>query len=981
VRALEAAPVATLVAGGGYGKTVLATEYARMLGVGCAVVRLEPGDDEPSVLVARLRRALRRSGLSDGADALQAAQADAAAAVDRLLDLLAAPGDPVLLVLDEVEHAGGASGRLLSRLAQELPDGHRLLLVGRRLPDGATRLGAEPGIRQLGPRELAFTADEASALLERFGLATEGLWVERLLSLAAGWPMALILAAERLALATDLEEELDRLARSPALVAGLVEEHLRSLPAGVEAAVVQLAHLPILSTNVAERATGVAGLLDLLAAAGMPFETGVDGRVQLPDPVREALVSRGALGREQARRAAAVYVDEGLLADAVRVLVAAGDDEAAAATVAALAPRVAGRLDFGELRALLGAITREAVDGHPRALLHLARACEAAAEARVRSEALERAARNAHDDAVLAREIDAEVARDLIRDGQVDEAAAVAERLLATAGADELQTRVRALHVLGRTHAWRGDASSLAAAEPLLEEAAALYGRLGYATARAHALLALAYDVYTLGGRFDDAVQSLGLALDALPGRSRLRGIVLVFHAEALVDLGRFAEAEASLAEAERLGILFGDARTLGYTAWVRARPAASQGEAARVRELLAEAERHRGEWFEHHSGAEFLAEAAVLLDQVGERELADAYLDRAVARQDEAPRYVRLAMGALAARSGDAREAEAVLAAVGGLDDLEARERWRVALLRAWAAHRAGDAERAATLAREAFELAGATGAPDLPLRREPAIAGALLSQAAAAGSAAAAGLLPAGPPVSVSVLEGFAVRRGADPVALPPGRPTSLVKLVAVRNGRIATEEAIEALWPGVDAASGRKRLRNVLNRLRESAGDLVARDGESLALAASVEVDAVLFETAALGAIGGGGGVAAADRARAALALYAGDLLPEDRYEDWAAEPRERLRARALALLDLLVDEAEREGEIDEALRLLERAITADRLDESRYLRAAALLLRQGKRGRALDLLRAAAGALRELDLEPSNEHRTLVRAARV
>jgi DNA-binding SARP family transcriptional activator len=713
----------------------------------------------------------------------------------------------------------------------------------------------------------------------------------------------------------------------------------------------------------------------------MPFDARPDGRLELPDPVREALAARAPLRRDTAEGAAASYTASGLVAEAVRLLVTAGDHDGAAAAIAALPPQTVGRLDFGELSALVNSITADALDRHPRALLHLARACEAAAEARVRVETLGRASRAAGDDTALLREVEAERARDLVRDGHVDEAAAIAEQLLATAKADELQTRVRALHVLGRTYAWRGDPSGLAAAEPLLVEAAELYGRLGFATARAHALLALAYDVYTLGGRFRDAVDALELALTALPRRSRLRGIVLVFHAEALVDLGRFAEAEASLAEAERLGVLFGDARTLGYTAWVRARAATPAGDAGRVRALLAEAERHRGDWFEHHSGAEFLAEAAALLDHVGEHDLARAYLERAVARQSEAPRYVGLAVGAVEARSGDPHAAETALRAVAELEDLEVRERWRVTLLRAWAAHRAGEADRAAALARDAFELAGATGAPDLPLRREPAIAGALLTDAASAGSSAATALLPTGPPVSIVVLDGFAVRRSADLVPLPAGRPTSLVKLVAVREGRVATEEAIEALWPGVDAASGRKRLRNVLNRLRESAGDLVVREGETLTLAASVEVDAMLFEREALAALAVGGGAVAPDRARAALAFYPGDLLPDDRYEDWAAEPRERLRARALGLLDLLVDEAEGEGEIDEALRLLERGIQADRLDESRYLRSARLLLRQGKRGRALDVLRAAAAALRELDLEPSEEHRALVRATRV
>ena len=39
-----------------------------------------------------------------------------------------------------------------------------------------------------------------------------------------------------------------------------------------------------------------------------------------------------------------------------------------------------------------------------------------------------------------------------------------------------------------------------------------------------------------------------------------------------------------------------------------------------------------------------------------------------------------------------------------------------------------------------------------------------------------------------------------------------------------------------------------------------------------------------------------------ARAALAVYGGELLPDDRYEDWAEERREQLRLRHLDLLRL-------------------------------------------------------------------------------
>jgi DNA-binding SARP family transcriptional activator len=160
----------------------------------------------------------------------------------------------------------------------------------------------------------------------------------------------------------------------------------------------------------------------------------------------------------------------------------------------------------------------------------------------------------------------------------------------------------------------------------------------------------------------------------------------------------------------------------------------------------------------------------------------------------------------------------------------------------------------------------------------------------------------------------------------------------------------------------------MRNLLNRLRTSCGELVERDGEALVLAPGTEVDARLFERDAV-AVSEADPPARPGLARSALTRYRGELLPQDRYESWATAPRERLRRRSLELIDLLVDDASERGEIDEAIRLLDRAIAAEPLDEDRQLRAAELLLFQGRRGSARSLVERAAGVRAELGLEPS------------
>jgi DNA-binding SARP family transcriptional activator len=181
---------------------------------------------------------------------------------------------------------------------------------------------------------------------------------------------------------------------------------------------------------------------------------------------------------------------------------------------------------------------------------------------------------------------------------------------------------------------------------------------------------------------------------------------------------------------------------------------------------------------------------------------------------------------------------------------------------------------------------------------------------------------------------------------------------------------EELVEALWPDVEADKGRTRLRNVLGRVRRAAPDLLVRRGITVALGDSVEVDVVRFEDEASRALAlVTADPASAERlARSAVDRYRGDLTPDLLYEPWAAAPRERLRQRYVALLDLLAGLAASRGALGEATVLLERALDAEPLDEERYLRAATLLAerRPVAARRFLDRARAAAA---ELGFPPS------------
>ena len=110
------------------------------------------------------------------------------------------------------------------------------------------------------------------------------------------------------------------------------------------------------------------------------------------------------------------------------------------------------------------------------------------------------------------------------------------------------------------------------------------------------------------------------------------------------------------------------------------------------------------------------------------------------------------------------------------------------------------------------------------------------------------------------------------------------------------------MDLLWPDQPPARSAPRLHKAAHFARRAAGRpdaIVLRDDVVWLFPDSeVTVDAIRFEQLAR--------VAVAERdpdaAREALAWYRGELLPGDRYEDWAADRRELLHLRRLDVLRL-------------------------------------------------------------------------------
>jgi len=166
----------------------------------------------------------------------------------------------------------------------------------------------------------------------------------------------------------------------------------------------------------------------------------------------------------------------------------------------------------------------------------------------------------------------------------------------------------------------------------------------------------------------------------------------------------------------------------------------------------------------------------------------------------------------------------------------------------------------------------------------------------------------------VRIRLLGGFGVDRDGAPVAAREWRlrkARTLVKLLALAPGRqLHRDVLLELLWPEREPASAANNLHQALHVARRvlggdgPPGDLL-RLRDDVVILGPVEVDVLEFER-----------LAREGQSRAAVAAYTGDLLPEDRFEDWATERRDQLRSlfcTALVELDD-PDAAERALAID-------------------------------------------------------------------
>jgi DNA-binding SARP family transcriptional activator len=202
-------------------------------------------------------------------------------------------------------------------------------------------------------------------------------------------------------------------------------------------------------------------------------------------------------------------------------------------------------------------------------------------------------------------------------------------------------------------------------------------------------------------------------------------------------------------------------------------------------------------------------------------------------------------------------------------------------------------------------------------------------------------------------------------------PRKAASLLRLLAVIDEhRLARDQAIELLWPEVEPEAGLSNLKSLLFRLRRGLEEQgfpspIALEHGQVALnpTYAFTIDADRFQKL----VAAGEELAVLEEA---ATMVQGELLPEDRYEDWAEPVREQLHRQARELLLRLARAYEWRAMWEAAERILGQLLALDPLDEEVAGEQIRLLGAVGRRAEALRRYEELADILRqELGVDPA------------
>ncbi len=210
------------------------------------------------------------------------------------------------------------------------------------------------------------------------------------------------------------------------------------------------------------------------------------------------------------------------------------------------------------------------------------------------------------------------------------------------------------------------------------------------------------------------------------------------------------------------------------------------------------------------------------------------------------------------------------------------------------------------------------------------------------------------------------------------------SLIKLLALSPAhQLHREQLLDRLWPDLPPELAAHNLhqtlyvaRRTLDPQSKQALRYLEMQDEALCLCprGPLWIDVEAFEAAAEQARR----TRAPDAYQAALDLYGGELLPEDRYEEWVVRRRDALHQQYVRLLIELGQLWEARQAYDAGLERFQQALAADPANEEAHRGLMRLFALSGHRQQALRQYQLLQQSLqRELDAQPDAKSERLYR----